>query len=76
MELNKKITILCLIIYGYIVIYQSIILSHFLRYSDFINAAMMVIITTIAIMFLGYKRDNPREIKREILQKTISCWSL
>ncbi len=71
MELNKKITILCLIIFGYVVIYQTFILSHFLRYSDFINAAVMVVITSVAILFFGYKKDNPREIKREILQKTI-----
>ncbi|MBQ3307346.1 MAG: signal peptidase I [Bacilli bacterium] len=71
MKLNNKITILCLIIYGYVLIYQTFILSHLLRYSDFINAAMMIILTALAIIFLGYKKDNPRELKFEIMQKTI-----
>lgn len=66
MSMNKRSTknlILFALITIYIFVYRFIIYANFLKYSDNLTAAFMIIVTSLSIYFLGYRKLNNSELK-------------
>lgn len=72
LDANKKMNILNISIFVYIILYQLIILPKFLAISDFICASFIVLLTTLAFIFFGFRRMIHDTASRDILGKTIS----
>ena len=58
-----------LIIYG--LLFQTVIISKFLKYSELISTAFILIAAFLAIRIFGLHRDKKTRVKEKILYKTI-----
>ena len=50
----------------YIAVYRLFIVTNLLRYSEFVTASFLLIITFIAIMFFGFRKDKITPLKKNI----------
>ncbi|MBR3049512.1 MAG: signal peptidase I [Bacilli bacterium] len=55
----------------YIAVYRLFIVTNLLRYSEFVTASFLLIITFIAIMFFGFRKDKITPLKKNIYAITI-----
>ena len=70
-EGNKnKILLLNSLLIVYVIIFQTVILSKFLKVNDLISASFMVIMTALAIGLFGFKRNSKSYLKDNIFFKT------
>ena len=70
-EGNKnKILLLNSLLIVYVIIFQTVILSKFLKVNDLISASFMVIVTALAIGLFGFKRNSKSYLKDNIFFKT------
>lgn len=61
----KTISIL-LILLVYIFVYRLFIMTHFLKYTEFINASFLMIILFLTIFLFSYQKDKPTPLKKKI----------
>lgn len=61
----KTIGIL-LILLVYIFVYRLFIMTHFLKYTEFINASLLMIILFLTIFLFPYQKDKPTPLKKKI----------
>ena len=66
-ERNIKIGCLLSILAAYVVIYYTLILRHFLAYSEAINASVLLLIAFISYQFFGFQKDKTNELKKNVL---------
>lgn len=70
-EGNKnKILLLNSLLIVYVIIFQTVILSKFLKVNDLMSASFMVIMTALAIGLFGFKRNSKSYLKDNIFFKT------
>ena len=68
MKRSFKNIIIYLLLGTYIYLYVFYILSKFLKYSEPISAASMIIITFVAYLFYGYAKDKKTYAKKSFFQ--------
>lgn len=56
-----------------IIIYRLFLLKSILKYADIILASILLIVTAVAVLCLGFKKNKNTFIKKYILTITISC---
>lgn len=72
MSTSKKINILSLSMFIYVIVFQLIILPKFLCISDFLSAAFIVLIAALAYLFFGFRTKKFDYTTKEIVIKTVS----
>ena len=68
MKRSFKNIIIYLLLGTYIYLYVFYILSKFLKYSEPISAASMIIITFVAYLFYGYAKEKKTYAKKSFFQ--------
>ena len=71
MSANIKNNTLNILIAIFILTFQLVVLKSYVYISDFIAASFMILITTLAIIFFGFKRYRKDTYNREIIKKTL-----
>ena len=71
MERSVKNNILLVAFGIYILIYKLLIFNNFMKYSEIINASFLVILFGVAIKFLGFRKNKPTILSRNILKNVI-----
>ena len=61
----KTISLLLLMLI-YIMIYRLFVVTNFLKYTEFINASVMMIILFISIWFFSFQKDKKTPLKKQI----------
>ena len=62
---------LLLLLVVYTIFYRFYLLKHTLQYSESITAAIMIIITALAVILLGFQKNKQTRIKKYITNVTI-----
>lgn len=76
---NKKkiISIALLLIVGvFVFVYQTFLLKNYLKYADTLMAAGLIIVTFLGIVLLGYHKDKPTYLKKEVMKVVLFQVSL
>ena len=71
MERSLKNNILLVALAIYILVYKLFIFNNFMKYSEIINASFLVILFGVAIKFLGFRKNKPTILSRNILKNVI-----
>ena len=66
----KNISLLLIIVF-YIFIYKMFIFNNFMKYSEIINASFSIVMLFLSIVLLGYRKDKPSFLSRNILRVVI-----
>ena len=66
----KNISLMGLILL-YVVLYKTFIFSHFMKYTELINASFMIIVLFLSILFLGFRKNKPNYLNRNIMNVVI-----
>lgn len=73
MSKRKYNNILILALFAFYIIYYKIFISASkLEYSEFINVAVIAIISFIAVLLLGYRKDRINDTKKSILKTVLT----
>ena len=65
---NIKSGLLLSVLLVYVFIYRFIILKSYLKYSESLTAALIILLTGIAILILGFQKDKKIESKNTLLK--------
>ncbi len=70
---KKKIISLAIILFlvVYVIIYQNFLIKEYLKYADTLTAASLIIVTFVGIVLLGYHKDKPTYLKKEVIKVVI-----
>ena len=66
---NKLIKTTCLLslMIVYLFIYKYYVFEHFLEFSEYITAAFTIIVSFLAVLLFGFKKDKITELKKSVL---------
>ena len=70
MNSNIKYNILNILIAIFVLAYQTVILRYFLPVCDYIATSFIILLTTLAIIFFGFKKVRKNNFDKEIYKKT------
>lgn len=70
-ERSIKNSILLVLITGYVLLYKLFIFQNYMKYSEIISASFMVALLGIAIAFLGFRRDKPTVLSKNVMRVVI-----
>lgn len=71
MTRSTKNYILLIVLFVYTIVYKLYIFDTYMKYAEIINASFLIVLTTLAILFLGYRKDQKTYLKRNIFRKVI-----
>ena len=66
-----KNSILLVLVVSYVVFYKLLIFQNYMKYSEIITAAFTIILLGIAIKFLGFRKDKPTVLSKNIMRVVI-----
>ena len=69
---NIKSGLLLSVLLVYVFIYRFIILKSYLKYSESLTAALIILLTGIAILILGFQKDKENRIKKYVTKMTLT----
>ena len=69
---NIKSGLLLSVLLVYVFIYRFIILKSYLKYSETLTAALIILLTGIAILILGFQKDKETRIKKYVTKMTLT----
>lgn len=73
---NVKTTIILLLLTAYIVVYKLFIFQNYMKYSEVINVAFLMILLAISIGFLGFRKDKTTVLGKNVFRITLFYLSL
>ena len=69
---NKNIILLSILAL-FIIFYRLVIYKNLLEYSESICASFTIILFSLSVYFLGFRKSNENELKRKFLKITLIC---
>ena len=70
-ERSLKNAILLVLIAGYTLLYKLFIFQNYMKYSEIISASFVIALLGIAIAFLGFRRDKPTVLSKNVMRVVI-----
>ena len=70
-ERSLKNSILLVLIAGYTLLYKLFIFQNYMKYSEIISASFVIALLGIAIAFLGFRRDKPTVLSKNVMRVVI-----
>ena len=68
---SLKNSILIVLLASYVVFYKLFIFQNYMKYSEIISASFTIVLLGIAIAFLGFRKDKPTVLSKNVMRVVI-----
>ena len=66
-----KSWIILVLLSAYVVLYKLFIFQNYMKYSEFISASFLALVLALAIIFLGFRKDKPTVLSKNVFKVVI-----
>ena len=68
---SLKNGIISIVFIAYIILYRLLIFKNYMKFAEVISASFLIILLVVAIKLLGFRKDKPTMLSKNVLKVTI-----